>query len=65
MIPMLTIHSTRTVAERVAEPTRCPICGLPCKLNEIIRSAYHVLGCVRCHDSHTPLIGVAPVPDAR
>lgn len=27
----------------------CPFCHETVKLNEIIRSAYHVVGCVRCY----------------
>lgn len=28
---------------------KCPQCGERVKLNEIIRSAYHILGCVYCY----------------
>jgi len=44
---MLTLIVNATPASD-AEQT-CPICGKPAKLNEIVRSAHHVLGCRRCY----------------
>lgn len=29
----------------------CPFCKKSVKLNEIIRSAYHILGCIYCINS--------------
>ena len=49
---MLTIHSRRAAlvaADDSSAATHCPLCGQSCKLNEIVRSAYHVLGCKRCY----------------
>ena len=34
---------------------KCPVCLSDAKLNELVRSAYHVLGCVACY-------GKAPSP---
>lgn len=30
-------------------PTACPHCGARVKLNELVRSARHILGCVHCY----------------
>ncbi len=27
----------------------CPVCKQPAKLNELVRSAHHVLGCHNCY----------------
>jgi hypothetical protein len=43
----LTVNATPA---SVAEAS-CPVCEAPVKLNEIVRSAYHVLGCKHCYAS--------------
>ncbi len=50
---MLRMIVNATPASVATEQT-CPICGKPAKLNEIVRSAHHVLGCKRCYGAaHT------------
>jgi hypothetical protein len=34
---------------QVGDRTQCPFCPRKVKLNELVRSAYHVLGCRYCH----------------
>ena len=39
----------------------CPFCQRPVKLNELIRSAHHVLGCVNCYGKPS---GATPIMEA-
>ncbi len=43
----MTVNQQPVTADN-GKPT-CPICGQAAKLNEMVRSAHHVLGCLRCY----------------
>lgn len=44
---MLRLNVTPTPAS--VDKPNCPICKQLAKLNELVRSAHHVLGCLRCY----------------
>lgn len=46
---MFTIYARPLASPTGNVATHCPLCGKACRLNEIVRSVYHVLGCVRCY----------------
>ncbi len=41
----------------------CPFCNRHVKLNEIIRSAHHIIGCIYCPDSEAELRRYEPEPE--
>ncbi len=43
----MTIKAGKAIEPQTANV--CPMCGETVKLNELVRSPYHVLGCKRCY----------------
>ncbi len=48
-LPIIHTEGAEGLPPRQEKPMECPICQAQVKLNEIVRSAHHILGCHYCY----------------